>query len=328
MKHTNLLFSAIIFILLSLLIVFLAMFLLFQEIGDFEDLAYGDLKMFEKYSDDAWNLISDSIREKRAVYRIKLPPRNNNGQPRYVTIPPMNSYAVPEGGGMPVTCPPGHPGPRGHPGHPGEDGSSGHPGSPGGVGISLSMKLPYNGCIQCPMGPQGLPGRPGPMGHSGDIGAPGSDGIPGQKGPTGWPGIPGDSGMDGGKGHDGAAGQPGRSGTRSFGSPGPSGSPGRPGHAGPPGVDGGYPMSGLPGSPGPQGKAGQSGVPGGDGHPGMPGRVGGPGPDSGYCQCPKRGKSDEFANYTPKGSKQPVKITEVDVTSADWRRSRKLRVSA
>ncbi|EGT55539.1 CBN-COL-151 protein [Caenorhabditis brenneri] len=328
MKQTHFLSSAIVLTFFSVIAILVSTFVIFNEIDDFEDHVYKDLNTFQKYFEDAWKLITYTTREKRAVYRIKLPPRNNGyGQPRYVTIPSSNSYAMPEGGGMPVSCPPGPPGHPGHPGNPGEDGSTGHPGNPGGVGISLSMKLPYNGCIQCPMGPQGEPGRPGPMGHPGDTGGPGMEGIPGARGLPGYPGMPGDSGMNGANGHDGASGQPGRSATKSFGSPGPAGPPGRPGRAGPPGPEGGYPMSGEPGAPGPHGKSGQSGAPGADGHPGRPGAAGGPGPDCGYCQCPRRGKTDEFSNHPPKTSKTASKPADAAATT-DWRRSRKVRVPA
>uniref|UniRef100_A0A8R1HM26 Col_cuticle_N domain-containing protein n=1 Tax=Caenorhabditis japonica TaxID=281687 RepID=A0A8R1HM26_CAEJA len=329
-SHSKFIFSAIVVLFFVLLSILFSFFLLINEIENFEENSKNDLNIFEKYSEDAWQLLVNSTREKRAVYRIKLPSRglNHNGHvgPRYVTIPPV--YPVPEVGGMspPLECPPGPPGQPGHPGHSGEDGLNGRPGSPGGVGLSLSMHLPYNGCIQCPMGPIGEPGRPGPMGHSGDDGMMGMDGMPGARGPPGHPGMSGDNGMEGANGHDGAPGQPGRNGHRNgYHIPGAPGPAGRPGRMGLPGRNGENEMPGTPGAAGIPGKPGNPGRNGVDGHPGRPGGTGGPGADSGYCHCPGRGKTDDFANY-----KTPAQSTasSPQTISTDWRRKKKVHVSA
>ncbi|EFP07120.1 hypothetical protein CRE_12869 [Caenorhabditis remanei] len=84
----------------------------------------------------------------------------------------------------------------------------------------------------------------------------------------------------------------------------------------------------MPGSPGSQGRAGLPGSPGVDGHPGRLGGTGGPGPDSGYCKCPGRGKNEEFSNYSTKTTAKSQTKPAESGTTTEWRRSRKIRVSA
>ncbi|CAI2345365.1 unnamed protein product [Caenorhabditis sp. 36 PRJEB53466] len=288
-KRAKSVLNAALFLLsISIVVAVLAAGYIVSDVSEFRNGIQDDMKEFQFYSSDSWNVM---LSKKTVGFRVRR---------QYSNAPVGGGGQIEDGtcqcAEQSTGCPHGPPGAPGTPGHPGDVGTAGSPGQPGSPGISEMHASLMNGCITCPRGPPGSPGPdgpPGPLGSSGNAGRPGSAGPQGRPGPPGQLGPPGPNGNPGAPGNDGTPGVPG---TRQLSQRGPFGPPGPMGPPGSPGNDGQF-RNGPPGPPGAMGPSGTPGAPGGVGSNGNPGSDGMPGPDGEYCTCPRRTPNLGVAGY-------------------------------